>query len=184
MSFILDIETLGHESNTVILSAALLYVDFDQNFTYEELLDRTIFVKFNAKEQITAGRTTDKDTIEWWKSLDKSIQEISLIPSKDDVSVTEGLDILRASYKEHKKDLVWIRGSLDSLAIDSLAHSFGVEPIAPWWNYRDVRTAIDLLKESSVRAYCDVPGFDRTIVAKHNPIHDCAYDAYMLRYGV
>lgn len=184
MSYVLDIETMGHESSTVVLSAALIHVDFEEEFTYQDLLDKSVFVKFNVREQLNAGRTTSADTLEWWKTQTQEVKEKSLLPSSLDVSVIEGLKILRDEYKKNKKELVWIRGSLDSVAIDSLANAFGQEIIAPWWNYRDVRTAIDLLKETSVRAYCDIPGFDKSVVKKHDPVHDCAFDAMQLKYGV
>lgn len=184
MSYILDLETLGHESTTIVLSAALLYVDFETEFTYQELVDRCIFVKFNVEEQKQKGRTFNQDTIDWWKQQEIHIVLKSAVPSPNDLSVKDGLKVLRDEYKKNKKDLVWARGSLDSMAIDSLAGAFEEEVVAPWWNYRDVRTAIDLLKETSKRSYCDIPGFDKATVQKHDPIHDVCYDAIQLRYGV
>lgn len=184
MSYIFDIETLGKESTTVILSAAIVYVDFSGDFTYEELIDNSIFVKFKVNEQLKAGRTYDKDTINWWESRPDDVKKKSITPNDSDVSVIDGLKTLRDYYSKNKSDMIWIRGSLDSLAIDSLASSFKVDPIAPWWNYRDVRTAIDLLKETSKRSYCDIPNFDKSKVIKHDPVHDICYDAFMMKYGI
>lgn len=176
---------MGIESTCVVLSAAMTYVG-DDDYTYQDLIDNTIFVKFDAKEQLRAGRSTTQSTIDWWKSQPLEILKFSYIPTDKDVSVVDGLQKFRDFYNTNKKskaDIVWIRGALDNLAIDSLATTFNLDIIAPWWNYRDVRTAIDLLKETGKRGYCDIPGFDKSIVEKHNPIHDCAYDALMLLKG-
>lgn len=184
--FIFDVETMGIESTCVILSAAMTYVGDENNYTYDDLLKSSIFVKFDAHEQLNAGRTVTQSTVDWWKSLDKEIIRKSYKPSTEDISVNLGLSKLRDFYNENKKsknDIVWIRGQLDSLAIDSLANSFNQEIIVPWWNYRDVRTAIDLLKATGKRGYCNIPNFDKSIVKKHDPIHDCVYDAMMLLYG-
>lgn len=183
MSYIFDIETLGKESTTAILSAAIIYVDFSQDFTYQQLIDEAVFVKFDVREQIKSGRTYDQSTVDWWKSQPEEVRRKSYNVGPGEVSAVEGIEILRNFYAKNKKDTIWIRGSLDQMAIDSLATHYNVDPIAPWWNYRDVRTAIDLLKETSKRAYCDVPGFDKNQVIKHDPVHDCAYDAIMMRYG-
>ena len=183
MSYILDIETLGKESTTAILSAAIIYVDFSQDFTYQQLIDEAVFVKFDAKAQLKAGRTYDRDTVKWWESQPEEVRKKSYNRSSEDISAEEGLEILRNFYAKNKKDTIWIRGALDNLALDSLAAAYNVEPVAPWWNYRDVRTAIDLLKETSKRAYCDVPGFDKSQVLKHDPVHDCAWDAIQMKYG-
>lgn len=184
MSLLFDVETLGKESTTVVLSASLLYVDFDTEFTYEELLEKTVFVKFNAIEQIEKyNRTKSKDTIEWWEQQNQATKEKSFFPKKSDLSVEDGMDILRSNYK--KNTAIWIRGSLDGMAIDSLATAANIKPWAPWYMYRDIRTFIDLMKDTSKYSYCDIPGFDKDkMVVKHDPCHDVAYDAYMMKYGI
>ena len=182
MSFIFDIETLGLESTTVILSAAITHLENDREYTYQELLDSTKFIKFNKKEQIEAGRTITRSTIDWWKEQEEHCKKISYYPNDIDISVIEGLSILREIYK--KGETIWSRGSLDQIAIDSLARTFKQEVIAPYWVYRDIRTAIDILKTSSKNGYCDIPDFDKTLVIKHDPIHDCSYDALQLLKGI
>lgn len=79
---------------------------------------------------------------------------------------------------------MWARGSLDQMAIDSLAKKLDMQPITGYNMWRDVRTAVDLLSGSS-NGYCDVkhPTFDRAQVIKHHPVHDCALDVMMMLYG-
>lgn len=62
--FIFDIESLGVESNAVVLSAALIYFDPEKRPTYQDLLDEACFVKFKSKEQAKVGRTVTLSTLE------------------------------------------------------------------------------------------------------------------------
>ena len=64
--FVFDVETLGVESNAVVLSAALVHFDPEQRPDYQTMLDGACFVKFKAKDQIERlKRTVDIGTLEW-----------------------------------------------------------------------------------------------------------------------
>lgn len=188
-----DIETLGVESTTVILSAGIIYFDpeADADCTYEELVARGLFVKFNAKDQVNRlGRTISKSTLDWWNKQGEFQQKASLIPSaEDDLLAEDGIRVLHKyinKYMGGKKwdtETMWARGSLDQMAIDSLCNKAGVEPIAPFNRWRDMRTAIDMLYGTS-NGYADVHGLNMDEVAKHHPIPDCALDILMLLRGV
>ena len=185
--FIFDVETLGVESNAVVLSAALIYFDAEKRPTYQDLLDDACFVKFNAKEQMNAGRTVSKSTLDWWKTQHEYVKKVSLEPSRDDISVQEGFDKFYSyidQYDKNRERTFWARGSLDQLVIDSLAVKFGLQEITGYNRWRDVRTAVDIFTGSK-DGYCHVshPLFERHQVIKHHPVHDCAYDAMMLMYG-
>jgi hypothetical protein len=61
-----------------------------------------------------------------------------------------------------------------------------LEPIWPYARWRDVRTAVDFLYNTT-NGYTDVdyPGFNsKNDITKHNPIDDCVLDAMQLIYGV
>jgi hypothetical protein len=73
--FIFDVETLGVESNAVILSAALIHFDPEKRPTYQDLIDDACFVKFKAKEQGHNGRTISKSTLEWWKTQHEYVKK-------------------------------------------------------------------------------------------------------------
>lgn len=186
MMFMFDIETLGVESTALILSASIIHFDPEENPTYDSLLSKALFVKFNAKEQADAGRTIDKSTLEWWRGQHEYVRKISLLPSGDDVSVVDGLTAIREYIKNYRKkgdETFWARGSLDQMGIDSLCKAFDQPLLTRYNNWRDVRTAIDCLRETARDGYCEVPNFDRENVIKHHPTHDCAYDIMMLTYG-
>ncbi len=191
--FMFDIETLGVESTTVVLSAGIVYFDpnEDDELSYEDLVARGLFVKFNAKEQVTEySRTITKSTLDWWGKQGKWQQQTSLDPDADnDLTVVDGFKVLHKYINKYLKgkswetEIMWARGSLDQMAIDSLANKAGVDPIAPFNRWRDVRTAVDMLT-GSTNGYCKVADLDWDKVAKHHPVHDCALDALMLMRGI
>lgn len=186
--FLFDVETLGVDSNAVILSAALIHFDPTKKPSYQDLLDDALFVKFYAKEQVEMGRSVDKNTLQWWKGQHPHVQDVSLKPNADqDQSAVTGVQLLQQyvnKYDPNHEATMWARGSLDQIVIDHLTGKLDLEPITGYNRWRDVRTAVDLLTGSS-NGYCDVdyPGFDRSEVIKHHPVHDCALDAMMLMYG-
>lgn len=185
--FIFDVETLGVESNAVILSAALVHFDPDKRPTYQDLLDNACFVKFNSKQQIGYGRTISKSTLEWWESQHSYVKEVSLVPKSTDLDAAVGIKVLKdymAKFPNADKQTMWARGSLDQLVIDSLCVKLGVQEITGYNMWRDVRTAIDILY-GTTNGYVDIdhPLFKRHEVIKHHPVHDCALDAIQLLYG-
>ncbi len=185
--FIFDVETLGVESNAVVLSAAMIHFDPEKRPTYQDLLDDACFVKFNAKEQMDVGCTISKSTLQWWKEQHEYVRKVSLEPSREDMTVENGMqkfyDYMKR-FPNASKQTMWARGSLDQLAIDSLAVKFGLEEITGYNMWRDVRTAVDILY-GTTSGYVDVdhPLFKRHEVIKHHPVHDCALDAMQLMYG-
>lgn len=188
----LDIETLGVESTSVILSVGMLYVDDLSPKTYQQLLDKSIFVKLSAKDQIdNYSRVVKKDTLDWWKDQSELARSRNLNPSANDLPVKEAIQILRSWVNKvsKKDDQCWIRGSLDQVCLDSLFKSAGEETLLPYYVYRDVRTAIDFLyPETSRKGYVDIDselciGFSPDMVLKHSPEYDCALDAAMMLFG-
>jgi hypothetical protein len=189
---VLDIETLGTESNSVILSAALTFYNSNQPLTYQQLLDNSIFVKFDVREQIQQyNRITDKDTLNWWDSQCDFARKRSLIPSPEDVSAKNGILLIKqwlSKIPNYKTMTIFTRGSLDQMCIDSLCKSIGVEKLVPYYNYRDVRTLLDCFYKTE-RGYCSIdkskcPDFDINKVIKHCPVHDVCYDMVQILAGV
>jgi len=187
--FMFDVETLSTESTTVILSAALLYFDPEKQPTYNQLLEDACFVKLDSKDQVERlGRTVSKGTLNWWKEQHEYVHAVSFNPNPEmDIKAEMAMEILQRYVEKHdpeRKSVIWARGSLDQMAIDSLSMALDIEPIMPYNRWRDVRTAVDCFT-GSTNGYCDVdhPEFIREDVIKHHPVHDCALDAMMLMYG-
>lgn len=191
MFFVFDIETMGVESTSIILSLALTRVEpetlsNDPNISYRQLLDSTYFAKLDYKEQIALNRTWDAGTRSWWMKQTKPQQKASLIPSSSDVQIAHMYNDMKAFVQgtpNYKNLPVWIRGTLDQLAFESILRAVDLEPILMYNQYRDVRTAIDLLFPTSQGGYVNIPEFELGNVIKHDPRHDCAYDALQLLRG-
>jgi hypothetical protein len=187
--FIFDVETLGKESNSVMLSMAAIYFDPETKPSYEDLYNSAFFVKFDVEDQVRRlDRKIGKSTMQWWAKQCDIVKAKSLKPNKAaDVKFEDGYEAMR-KWAESKKDdqcYVWARGNLDQLVLDSFEEQLEIKPIWPFNRWRDVRTAIDILYNTS-NGYCPVnyKGFSaESKVIKHNPVDDCAYDAMMLMYG-
>jgi hypothetical protein len=190
--FCLDIETLGLESTAVILSVGIVHYDGESELTYQSLLDTGVFVKFDTHSQRTDyGRTATKSTLDWWRKQSDLAQKTNLLPSINDISVVAGLEILRKWFKskpDWKTSTIWVRGTLDQPAFESLIRATGDDPFAPFNNYRDVRTALDCLYSSTKNGYVEVdldkcPDYSYNKVLKHHPLHDAAMDLVQLIAG-
>jgi len=185
--YMIDLETLGVESTSVVLSIGIIQFDLDEKPVYKDLLARSMFVKFDVKYQIkNLKRTMVKSTAEWWSKQSKIVRSKSLTPGIYDLTPEEGLDIIRGyAHLDKNSDkngdvTFWARGCLDQACLDSLSNQVCGDILIPYSNWRDVRTAVDLLCDDASRGYCKVPGFDSGVVYKHDPVCDCAYDIMML----
>ena len=185
--FIFDIETLSKQSTAVILSFACVHIDPDKDYTYDELVENSFFVKLNAKDQVkNHHRTMQKSTLDWWNKQCDIVKKRSFIPSEQDVDFETGYNQFKKWVNKinEKNALVFARGNLDQLVLDDYQEQLQLEPIFPHYQWRDVRTAVDMLTDSTT-GYCRVKNFDpQARVFKHDPVHDVAYDALMLLYGV
>ena len=198
MSFLFDIETMGIESTSVVLSAAIINFDLDEVLPdellnekkmteiYHDFFNRACFVKFDTKSQVLDGRLVTKSIVDWWAKQADIPRKLSVPPRATDLDPARGMDVLKKYIDENggNQQMFFARGSLDQMAIDSLAMSVGEKPLAMYNQWRDVRTAVDLLAESGYgNGYCRVKHFNpEAHVIKHDPRHDCAYDIMMLLY--
>ena len=190
--FFFDIETLGSESTSVLLSIGAIHVPEGVKVTsVDQLLADTFFVKFDTIEQIRRKRVIQKSTVDWWAKQSLLARETSFIKSDRDVEVVEALTRYADWVKSHptyKKEMIWVRGSLDQMAYDSLCECFDVKPVFNYNEYRDIRTAVDIIYPNSRGGYVEVDpnkcsGFADKQWIKHNPVHDCLIDAAMLFCG-
>lgn len=187
-----DIETLGIESTSILLSIGAISVDPTAVKTAEDLLSNRILIKFDAARQRKLGRTADLDTMAWWAKQNILPKKASLFPSSEDVSLSSGLSLYAKWFeimtKEDRNPIVWTRGSMDSVVYESCCRQIGIPAVCRYNNYRDVRTAIEILYPKSKGGYIDVdanslPGWNPNSYIKHNPVHDCVIDAAQLFYG-
>jgi hypothetical protein len=190
--FIFDVETLGKESNSVILSMAAIYFEPDKEPSHTQLRDSAFFVKFDVQDQIKRlNRKVGKTTIEWWSKQCENARNKSFKPRADDIQFEIGYEAMRqwANTKNDSKCWVWARGNLDQLVLDSMEEQLELKPIWPFSRWRDIRTAVDFLY-GTTNGYVEVDtpawveAFDSKLhITKHNPVDDCVFDAMQLMYG-
>ena len=187
--FVFDVETLGKESNSVMLSMAAVYFDPTTNPSPDDLRKGSFFVKFNVEDQIKRlNRKVGKTTMQWWAKQCDNVREKSFKPNPAiDVQFEDGYEAMRewAKTKNDSKCWVWARGNLDQLVLDSFEEQLEIQPIWPFSRWRDVRTGIDFL-HGTTNGYVNVdyPGFDKFLhITKHDPVDDCILDAMQLMYG-
>lgn len=191
-----DIETLGVSSEVVVLSVGIVKFElFNANTAwqqtdpnalnniYKKMLDDALFVKFEVDEQVAKyGRKVEKEAIDFWKDQSTRVIEKSFRRNFNiDCKIIDG--VIKIAEFVNGDPNFWARGSLDQIVYDSLCRAAGKPLVTEYWCWSDYRTAINLTKETARRGYCDIPGFDRSLVVKHDPVHDAAYDVMMLLYG-
>lgn len=188
-----DVETLDTESTAVVLCAAITWFEFSDTqkpIFYDKLIDQSLFVKFKVREQVeTLHRTKSKSTLKWWGKQNPVLLQSCFYPSPRDVTAIDGINQIKEYIKNNggsSTSFFWARGSLDQCVLDSLCRSVEQSPIAEYYQWMDVRTAIRLCKSTSnARGYCKIPplegeNIDFDTLEKHNPIDDIAIDVLML----
>ncbi len=194
---IFDIETLGSDSNCICLLASFLVYDLkeDSHQPLNALKRRVKTFKLSIEDQKAYGRTSDPDTVKWWKEQLQFAPHLkaTLAPSEADLTVEQFYEQLSAWLKQQgydkDKDWAWQRGTLDIMVLDSMFKQTGLGqkefPIY-WWKIRDLRTAIDLTafpdklngytNDAWEKASLKIEGF-----TKHDPVSDILMEVMQLR---
>lgn len=182
---LIDIETLGTDPDSVVLSIACVPFMLEVHTYFGELIKDGFIVKLNAQEQIKSyHRSVEDGVVKWWKTQPKEVFDSMVRPSSEDVNLKEGLTLLSKfvtgiegySYNE---SYVWSRGNnFDFPILKSLYQAAGLGLPYNDWRVRDVRTAIDIMAGTGDGKYTLRFGGDGFIA--HNPLHDAAMDAARL----
>ena len=141
----INIDTLGLSENAKILSIGLLYVpNCNLNGGYAELSKNTLDIKFNVEEQ--PNRTIDIDTLKLWMNR----KDTSFILSdKNRFSLEKGYLIIKRFLEMHsynaKESKIFSRWPSDVKWWNSYCEYIKCPSLFPFYNWRDVRTLLDLL---------------------------------------
>jgi hypothetical protein len=143
---VLDSETLGTRPDSVILSVGAYFVNVEEDIpSFDKIIENGFYLKFDAKEQIEAGRTIDKSTVQWWENQGEVAQEV-LSPSDNDVSYTRLFEGLR-NYLKGKTDY-WIFArspSFDFGILDNIRCQLEIPGLWPFYQEKDIRTFLDTM---------------------------------------
>ena len=190
-SVIFDFETLSKNPvNGVIVSCAML--EFQESrftslfpYTYDELLEKTGYIKFDVTEQVEKfSRKIQKGTLDWWNRQSESARQM-IQPNKDlDVSIVELPKWITDYLSDNPKQLVRVftRGSFDQIILDSICMDTDQENPIHWAKYRDIRSFIEALAYGQVIDNNFMINELKDKFVAHNPIHDVAMDVMRLQF--
>lgn len=169
----LDLETLGTGPDAVVLSmGAVLFNRYGED-NYDTILndDTRIFnVVLEVESQLKAGRSVTFDTIAWWMEQN-ILAKRAAFAKKGRKPVTRAL----TEFYDFAGNAVYLWGngsSFDNVITESLYRDFNVTMPFEFYNYRDLRTAAELSKNSN-------PGIERGI--EHDALQDAAYQVLCLQ---
>ena len=155
-----DIETFGTDSNSVIVSISA--VKFDIN-TGE--LGSTFEIGLDIQEQLDNGAVIDGSTVMWWLEQSKEAQhELTRI---DRIDVASALSHFN-SFLYPTPDALWGNGAtFDNVIVRNLHKRHKIEFRVPFWADRCVRTYVDM-NDINTRDF-------KFVGTKHNGIDDCLH---------
>lgn len=185
---IIDFETLGvgHDGlYFVVTDCALLTFDIEGEDTFDELVERCNYFKFNLSEQKKIlNWHMEQGAIDFWKSQPKELQQ-KLVPSSEDVKLREFIENVVVILTNSGVKRMWCRGmNFDVPILQRIfqARKYNIDDHIHYSQYNDIRTYI--------RAFIGLDERDDFIpetakdaeFVKHNSKHDVAMDAMRLQY--
>lgn len=159
----IDIETLGTKSNSVILSIAAVNFDLETG-TSASIFNRRIDIQ----SCLDFGLELDSKTLQWW--LNKVPSRICVDAFAGTTPLANALVDFFAYCKNLRQDNLEVWGNsarFDLGLIENAATKACM--LLPWqyYNERDVRTLVSFAP--NIKKETDFIG------EKHNPVHDCLH---------
>ncbi len=169
MDAMLDIETFGVDSNSVVVSISAVVFDRESGEN-----GATFEIGVDIKEQLDNGAVIDGDTIMWWLGQnDDARNQLTRMKKR---SVGTALKKFTKFCAEHDVKCLWGNGAtFDNVIVRNLYKRHGYEFPTPFWSDRDVRTAVDLNN-------IDTREFE-FVGTKHNGLDDCRHQIKYMTKG-
>lgn len=186
-TLIFDFETLSQNPiNGALVSCALLTFDMDvlnlNGYTYEELLSKVMYFKFDVKDQVDKwNRRVDPKTLDWWQQQSKEALA-TIKPSKYDEPLTEFMPWFTSHFERDKLQYVFTRNNtFDPVIIQSICNDLHLPIPYDWWKIRDTKSFImGLTYGTDIRDSFIPPDAENKYV-KHDPRHDVVLDVMRLQ---
>jgi len=165
-----DLETMGKKPGAPIVSVGAVFFDPASGITGAEY-----YQVINLESSMSFGARPDASTILWW--LKQSPEARSAIVVDDTVGLVEALEQLLDFIAENaangsKNVQLWGNGSSFDCSLLEAAFELADTPFPiPHWNYRDVRTVVELGKAVGSNARYDIP-FEGD---QHNALSDARH---------
>lgn len=167
---VIDLETLGTNSNAAVLSVGAVMVD-----RVRGKIAGSFYAAFDIDEVIRTGGVCDGDTIKWWMKQGAGAKEVF---GHQTAPVQHAL-VMLADWMGLDDDgkpapvKVWGNGdSFDNVILSNMFTRMGLKTPWEFWNNRDLRTAVD------------ISGIDKKSIpfegTQHNALEDAKHQAKIL----
>ncbi len=151
-----DLETMGKKPGAPIVSMGAIFFDPASGETGAEY-----YQVINLESSMSFGARPDASTILWW--MKQSPEARSAIVVDDTVGLVEALEqfldfIAENAANGSKNVQLWGNGcSFDCSLLEAAFELADTPFLIPHWNYRDVRTVVELGKAVGLNSRYDIP---------------------------
>ncbi|PSS53702.1 hypothetical protein C6560_04430 [Enterobacter sp. FS01] len=151
-----DLETMGKKPGAPLVSVGAVFFDPASGKTGAEY-----YQVISLESSMSFGARPDASTILWW--LKQSPEARSAIVVDDTVGLVEALEqfldfIAENAANDSKNVQLWGNGSSFDCPLLEAAFELADTPFPiPHWNYRDVRTVVELGKAVGLNSRYDIP---------------------------
>ena len=184
---IYDFETMSQNPvDGVVVSFAMASYDpqrfaNDNPYTYQEILDKTHYMKFDVEDQVkNYNRKIEKATLEWWSQQNKEAQK-KLAPSPDDKSIADLYGFFIVNKPVNLNKVYTRRNTFDPIFMTSLMKATGNPEPYDWWSVRDTISYIEGLSYGVDLNPGFIPEGLEDKFVKHDPTHDIAMDVMRMQ---
>ena len=134
----IDLETLGTESNCQVLSIGAVRFRLDTVDDFDTILDpdRNFYARMDERDQAALGRTADEGTMQWWSEQSADARSVFDEEREDTKSVLKRWVKFCKGAKR-----IWGNGNMfDNAIMKSLCQDYGVKYPVFYSKDLDVRT--------------------------------------------
>ena len=179
----MDMETLGTSERAIILTIGVLCVpdNYEQDDP-KELYNLGKLYHLNPIEQEKVyNRTMNFSTIQWWSTQNPDV-------FKEQMNCENAMNLHRAVddilhylsknglFNRDEKNIIWSRGLFEVKLWEGLIKDLKYKDSIMFWQWRDSRTACDVLCGDPNGKIKELPGLN-----KHDPLSDCILDYFRLK---
>jgi hypothetical protein len=158
-----DLETMGNKSNSVICSIGAVEFDINTGET-----GREFYVKVDMQSCLERGMIVNADTIEWWLMQNEAAR--LKVAMGDGMNITQALHGFKLFLEDLGANTVQIWGNSVRFDMGILEDAYRACKLKEPWNFRcerDVRTLVALAPY--IKEHYPKSGVE------HDPIDDCKY---------
>ncbi|MCT7633891.1 3'-5' exonuclease [Aliarcobacter butzleri] len=134
----IDIETLGTNSNALVVSISAVIFDMSSN-----AIGDTFEVGLNEQQQLEKGAIIDQSTVDWWdKQSDEAKTMLNRLQKIDvEFALNEFNNWIKNNFSAPSKIKLWGNGAtFDNVIVRNLFERHGIDFIIPYYADKDVRT--------------------------------------------